>query len=1493
MPRALSYCIRRCLIIQQYKREHVTNQNAPYSSHTTFNPVTSLRVSPTDISQFLRLEQCQRYLRLKLQERVDGRDFMTEYGINAQSIPPLLTKSGALFEEKVEAAVNSRWRAINFTHGNEAGNRPSNNLQVVEAARGLAAGEAVFLFQSRLDVSINEWAVRGDVDLMRIERSGDGALRVLIVDMKSSTAAKVEHRLQVAFYYVMLETLFAEHAIECGSIQIGILYRGVADLADGNQGMTAEQLGMLSEQQAQASMLFGVDDGYLEIVGDPRPYLESVADLVTSEKSVARRLASADFGDIPYHLTYKCGGCLYNEFCMKWSAEHDDLSLLPHVVALEKEALKRTGITSMHELAHLKDLVRSARPTGTDDQSSDMQLTPAPGKEGLVRRIAVTWPVGPRMDELVHRARRYRKFKGEKIEMLTYIPSKGYGSLPFCSPDHNPNLVRVYIDSQHDYLQDRVYMLGALVVASENGVEKPERRRSIVRITDGPPDTLQKEGELFVSWINSTIEAIAQVVAPDANGKASAPIHIIFFDKFDQTVLLDGLGRHMTSILGATPMYDFVTQQAAFDSPISTFLSDEIRELKNYPMVCQSLQAVAAFLKFDWRRKRNYREIFKERMFDFWNKLEDERVADGESPWYTNRARFTSQIPLEYAYAAWGELPAPAPGKEDELRFYRGVDPELLQEFHAVRLEAMECVAKDFRGNHLTLKTAFDIPNLLQFTQKAQTLANALEEFVTVERHVDLAEWKSTRNLPPERRALLGETLIVQYLAEDQEPESAAVNSDHQHRHNMREAYEKRYIEAHPGETKAKLSKEEKKETEWSQAGISYRLRISTDGTDADLDQLLTLSMLKQGERVVFMPRTTVDSRLPANMQTENTPTPKQMLYGTRAEIKQISVERDEAGKASSASVELEMQGTFGGNVPGFLFASFNAQPLVEGKLYTLDSDPNDIYGYWCYVVASKLSELESKGTSEVGSALYDRLVDMEHASIEWGEQETQAQNRFLEGLQAFHEIGALHAFEQSKMSYIGEHGSDPIVLVQGPPGTGKSYSTAFAIFSRIQGALAAGRTFRVMLTCKTHAATDVLLENVRDVQRKLRNLSEHEPELFAQYFDLRILDVPLLRLAPRTDIEGVRSLAKDAQKEKGEPQNIDILLSLPVCVVAATPGGIYGIVKDKWTTKSLFGHYFVTCLVLDEASQMNLPEAVMSALPLDPHGQLIVVGDHRQMPPIVKHDWAGERRRTFQEFKSYQSLFDTLLSMNPPPPMIKFAESFRLHADMAEFLRREVYAQDNIEFHSKRVQTLKPVALEDEFAAAVLTPEYPIVIVVHDEMQSQTRNLFEQQLVGPVLDALADEQLYSFNALEGLGVVVPHRAQRADMQALYPQLSAKDAITGLTLKSAVDTVERFQGGERTAILVTATESDRDYLLAASGFLYDPRRLTVAISRAKEKMILVASRSVFELFSTDEDAFANAQLWKNLLRRTCTVKLWEGERDGTHVEVWGNQKSSE
>ena len=176
-------------------------------------------------------------------------------------------------------------------------------------------------------------------------------------------------------------------------------------------------------------------------------------------------------------------------------------------------------------------------------------------------------------------------------------------------------------------------------------------------------------------------------------------------------------------------------------------------------MVCQSLQAVAAFLKFDWNEGTPYRELFRTRLFDFWGKL-DPPAATRRSP---GSAAGTPAAPASTARSRWS-TPTP-PGAscrwpplrgKDDLAPYRHATPDLLRGFQARRLEAMERVAKDFRGNKQTEKTPFELPDLAVFEEKARTLAHALHEFVTIERHVELATWKRERLAPPERRVLPG-----------------------------------------------------------------------------------------------------------------------------------------------------------------------------------------------------------------------------------------------------------------------------------------------------------------------------------------------------------------------------------------------------------------------------------------------------------------------------------------------------------------------------------------------------------------------------------------------------------------------------------------------------------------------------------------------------------------------------------------------------------------
>src|SRR5919107_5351252 len=69
-----------------------------------------VRISPTDVSQFIRLDQCERYLRLRLHERSAGLRFMYDFGVAPQSIPPLLTQSGEQFEQGVERTMAARFR---------------------------------------------------------------------------------------------------------------------------------------------------------------------------------------------------------------------------------------------------------------------------------------------------------------------------------------------------------------------------------------------------------------------------------------------------------------------------------------------------------------------------------------------------------------------------------------------------------------------------------------------------------------------------------------------------------------------------------------------------------------------------------------------------------------------------------------------------------------------------------------------------------------------------------------------------------------------------------------------------------------------------------------------------------------------------------------------------------------------------------------------------------------------------------------------------------------------------------------------------------------------------------------------------------------------------------------------------------------------------------------------------------------------------------------
>jgi hypothetical protein len=80
------------------------------------------------------------------------------------------------------------------------------------------------------------------------------------------------------------------------------------------------------------------------------------------------------------------------------------------------------------------------------------------------------------------------------------------------------------------------------------------------------------------------------------------------------------------------------------------------------------------------------------------------------------------------------------------------------------------------------------------------------------------------------------------------------------------------------------------------------------------------MSNLRDGDRLVLYPRWAVGKRLPVAERTELTPTPKQMLYGQRAElIGLVTTARDAAGGVTAALAEVELKESRGSpdGVPG------------------------------------------------------------------------------------------------------------------------------------------------------------------------------------------------------------------------------------------------------------------------------------------------------------------------------------------------------------------------------------------------------------------------------------------------------------------------------------------------------------------------------------------------------------------------------------------------
>ena len=564
-------------------------------------------LTATRLAQYATVRgRCERYLRLALFPS-EGAALMQRYGVTPEALSPLLAEAGSVFEHAAVTQLAADAPVTDLRHHSAEA--------CLDAIRRQPVGRTLYT-QVTLSGRIGAIDCEGIADVLDVVRGTDQALDITVIDIKASRRTSVSFCLQVAFYARLLKDTLARAAVPVTAVRGAILAR-----AEEGSTTAVQPFDLALFEDDLERLLTTPDADVLRVLDRPLPVTD-------------------------YHLSGKCDGCPSNALCFIEAAERHDLSVVPLLTATEKRALQRAGVTHVQQLATLMDYGPRA-------------MVPAPGREQEITRLSTHWPLGGRLPVLVQRARAAVHRDDPGIAAKPFLLGSGFGSLP--DPQRYPDLVKVFLDAQHDYIEDRVYLLAALVAGPDKTVE-------VVEMTTAPPDTAAEQA-LLVTWLTRLLPAIADVA-----GTTHAPLHIYLYDQRDQGVLLTALTRHFDALCAIPAFYDLLTSSPALTQGMLSFLADELRERRNLTPICQNLYRVASALGFAWREgELDFWRLFRARAFGYRRLFVREdatglfrqasRQDEGGAIPVEAAARFGTQIPLEYAYAAWGTLPAPDGGQ--------------------------------------------------------------------------------------------------------------------------------------------------------------------------------------------------------------------------------------------------------------------------------------------------------------------------------------------------------------------------------------------------------------------------------------------------------------------------------------------------------------------------------------------------------------------------------------------------------------------------------------------------------------------------------------------------------------------------------------------------------------------------------------------------------------------------------------------------------------
>lgn len=441
------------------------------------------------------------------------------------------------------------------------------------------------------------------------------------------------------------------------------------------------------------------------------------------------------------------------------------------------------------------------------------------------------------------------------------------------------------------------------------------------------------------------------------------------------------------------------------------------------------------------------------------------------------------------------------------------------------------------------------------------------------------------------------------------------------------------------------------------------------------------------------------------------------------------------------------------------------------------------------------------------------------------------------------------------------------IAIIHGPPGTGKTTTIVQAIAEVLKNEK------QVLVCSSSNTAVDLLTEKLH--REKISVLRLGNPARISEEVLINTLDSKISKHASYKDIKNYRKTADEyfrmagsykrtfgreerdqrklfyleAQKILQEARKLEDYITEDLFdkaqVIACTPVVSSGrLMRNKQ----------FTTLFIDEAAQALEP---MCWIPISRCDRVIFAGDHFQLPPTVK-----SKKAEAEGLK--ETLFEHCMGIENISVMLNI--QYRMHHHIMNFSNNEFYKGNliaDLSVHEKLLSKNSDDNFLNTAVSFIDTAGCGFNEILNPESLSIS-NPEEANLLLNHLKQLISQ--YQFSAERSqpitIGIISPYKEQ---VQYINNLITNDDEIKNSQIKIVVKTVDGFQGQERTVIYISLVRSNDTKEI---GFLNDIRRMNVALTRAKEKLVVIG----------DSATLSNHTFYKKFIEYT--------ENIGAYSSAW-------